>query len=184
MRVQRQGVGAVDALQPLSAPLGELEEAAVGRVDVQPQPLLRAMSAIAGKGSITPVLVVPAVATTRNGCRPIARSAATAARNPSGSMRRPASTGTIRIAREGRPASSAALATDWCACPVTYSVPARKFSGSSADRAVTTADSVAIDAPVVTDPADREGRPNRPASHRSMSASSATRPGAAKARLV
>src|SRR5919107_4077793 len=39
MRVERDGVRALDPLQCRSASPGELEEAAVSRIDVQPEPL-------------------------------------------------------------------------------------------------------------------------------------------------
>ena len=69
-------------------------------------------SAIASRGSTAPVLVVPAVETTRKGRSPARRSASIAARRASTLMRKCSSTGTVRT-RSGRmPASRADLATE------------------------------------------------------------------------
>jgi hypothetical protein len=74
---------------------------------------------MAGSGSIVPVFVVPAVATTQNGRRPAARSAPIARRSAAGSIRREASVGTTRTAVGGKPAMRAALVTQWWDWPVT-----------------------------------------------------------------
>ena len=58
---------------------------------------------MAGNGSIAPLFVVPAEAITQAGRMPLARSAATAARNASISMRKFSSVGTLRSALPPRP---------------------------------------------------------------------------------
>ena len=97
VRVEDQGVGALDAAQSPPPALGELEAAAVRAVSRSS----RATSAIAGNGSTAPVSVVPAVAVTRNGCRPAARSAVTASRNAAASTRSSVSIGTTLTAAWG-----------------------------------------------------------------------------------
>ena len=77
------------------------------------------MSAIASRGSIAPVFVVPALGATRNGRSPAARSSPTSARNASGSMRSSASVGTMRRFRFEKPAIVAAFVTLACACSLT-----------------------------------------------------------------
>ena len=58
----------------------------------------RTTSAMAGSGSMAPVFVVPAAATTRNGRSPEARSHLTASASAAGSMRQRSSTATVRKA--------------------------------------------------------------------------------------
>ncbi len=79
VRIERDGVAALDALEPRPAAVGELEEPAVGGVDMHPEAFVAATSATSASGSIAPVFVVPAEATTMNGRRPARRSSATVA---------------------------------------------------------------------------------------------------------
>ena len=80
VRVDRQRIGALYPGQRLPARLAQRGGGSVGAVDVEPQSLCRAQVRQPGSGSTAPLLVVPALATTANGVRPAARSAATAAR--------------------------------------------------------------------------------------------------------
>jgi hypothetical protein len=62
---------------------------------------------------MTPALVVPAVATSRKGRSPAARSAAIIIAAASTSMRSSAVLGKVRIWAAGNPAMRAALRTQW-----------------------------------------------------------------------
>ena len=76
-------------------------------------------AAISAIGSIAPVLVVPAVATTMNGCRPPWTSASIAAASASGRMRRCSSTPIERTCSGFTPSTWNARVTDECTCDVT-----------------------------------------------------------------
>ena len=98
------------------------------------------------------MLVVPAFPTTMNGRKPSTRSFDTISASASTSMARSNVQGTDRTLAEGKPASTAALATEAWVCSDTYSVPDRKSSGRSARRAATTAEKFAIEPPEVRIP--------------------------------
>ena len=78
-----------------------------------------ATSAIAAIGSIAPVLVVPADATTKNGMRPAARSAASSSRSASTSIRSSGVHATERTFALGNPAIAAAFALEAWTCSET-----------------------------------------------------------------
>ena len=109
------------------AALGELEEPAVGRVDVEPQARRRGPArparqrvdgaGVGGAGACRP-------AGTAGARRPGRRRSCVG--RGAGSMRRSAAVGTTRTLVARRPAIRAALATQWWVCSVTYSVPSRE----------------------------------------------------------
>ena len=78
-----------------------------------------ATSAISAIGSIAPVLVVPADATTKNGVRPAARSATSISRSASTSIRSSGVHATERTFALGNPAIAAAFALDAWTCSET-----------------------------------------------------------------
>ncbi len=75
-------------------------------------------SAIASIGSTEPVFVVPALAATRKGSSPFARSSSIAPARSSGLIRKRSSIFTMRTLSRAIPATHAALTTDECACAV------------------------------------------------------------------
>ena len=86
---------------------------------MQPQAVRAHTSAIASSGSIAPVFVVPAVATTATASFPAAWSASTRRSSSSGRIRWSGSEGTTRMQAEPRPSTSAALVTQlWLSVPV------------------------------------------------------------------
>ena len=75
VRIERHGVGMLDAGQGRTPAFGERGETAVRGVNVHPHPVLGADSAIDASGSTLPLLVAPAAADTKMGRRPSATSA-------------------------------------------------------------------------------------------------------------
>jgi hypothetical protein len=73
---------------------------------------------MAGTGSKASDDVVPAVAVTKNGTRPAARSAAMAVARASGRMAKAASASTTRRLSLPMPAIRRPFSTDECACAV------------------------------------------------------------------
>ncbi len=73
------------------------------------------MSAIAGTGSMLVVDVVPTVATTASGRRPLRRSSSMARSSESARIRKSASTAILRTASWPRPIAMADLSTEECA---------------------------------------------------------------------
>src|SRR4029453_16083571 len=82
-------------------------------------PRAAAAAAISAIGSIAPVLVVPADATTKNGVRPAERSATTISRSASTSLRGPGGPATERTFALGNPAIAAAFALGAWTCSET-----------------------------------------------------------------
>jgi hypothetical protein len=106
--VEGERVGLLDPGQQLPPAGGKDGWGPEGAVDVEPQPLGPAQPASSASGSTLPVLVVPEVATTQNGRRPAARSAATAAATVAGGSRNWASFSSRRTWAGWRPSMPAA----------------------------------------------------------------------------
>ena len=120
-------------------------------------------SPIADRSSTAPVFVVPALATTRKGTRPAARSAATASRTVSARRRQASSVASTRTFSREMPAIHAARTTAECACVDVYSVSRGSSDVSSptrACRAATTAINVAVEPPDVSSPLVPPGMPS------------------------
>ena len=84
VRVERDRVGPLDAAHGAAPPLGEREEAAVGGVDVEPEPLARGhIGERLERRRRRRCWSCPALATTRKGESPAARSSRTAAASAS-----------------------------------------------------------------------------------------------------
>ncbi len=84
-------------------------------IDMEPKISLAAILAMRSSGSMAPVFTVPAVATTKNGFNPSARSLAMASSSAATSIRPRASTATLRRFAEPMPESSMPRATHLCA---------------------------------------------------------------------
>ena len=144
---------------------------------MEPQPSARATAASSSSGSIAPVLTVPAEPTSSVGSAPSARSAAIDARSAEAS-RRPAASGTSRIAALPTPRSSSARRTQLWASAGTYAVsrgapasPSRRTScptaASARVRAPARQTIVAADPPLVSRPPPGPwGKPTSSASQR------------------
>jgi hypothetical protein len=133
---------------------------------------------ISGSGSIAPVFVVPAFATTRNGRRPAALSSAIMRSRSASTSRRRASTGTRRNARSGKPAIFAAFGMQACVSSEKYITPSANSSPSSATRAATIAARFEIEPPLVNTPFAPSGMPMIRASHPSVTFSISASAGA------
>ena len=138
------------------------------------RPSRRHTSAMAGTGSKAVVEVVPAVAQTKNGRRPAARSSATAAASASGSIAWRSSWATTRRLASPTPAMRTPFSIDEWACDVAYAIRSRGAPSRlprppvTRSRAARMAHNVASDAvPWMTPPPapldrNRSGSPSSP----------------------
>jgi hypothetical protein len=125
------------------------------------------------------VLVVPEVATTQNGRRPAARSAATAATTWSGGSRNSASLGSSRTWDGSRPSNPAARPIQEWVWSEAYRTAPSSRSSSIARRAATSKYRLAEEPPSTNSPPAVSRSPNSSRSQRRTASSVAAAPEAA-----
>ena len=179
MGVDGERVGLLDAGQQPAALAVRMAGAPKAPSTWNHSPSARHSAARSASGSTLPVLVVPEVATTQNGRRPAARSAATASATTPGGSRNSWSLPSSRTWDGRRPTSPAARPIQEWVWSEAYSTAPSSRSPSTARLAATSPYRLAEEPPSTNSPPAVSGRPNSSRSQRRVASSAAAAPEAA-----